>query len=423
MCDFQLDQSQGKEPIDIVNKLSLKYQYEYNKLHRKQLQKSLKLQKEIIRAKCHNALWFFRMIVHMALLLLFLASNIIYRGFAVNRILGIVILSIVALTVVADCIFCLLSILRITYFRHIVILTHDTLTVCVLLVGLIITSSTSLIINYCFVLIATAILWSLNTAFLNQHNCSDIADQIKKSLIFIITIIIISVPGLFNANRNVIENSETWCDRDLYSRFAMYSITEEQGEKKATFNGMLLTAKDILGTGNIEVYEIDDALSNESQLINDAIAFVEEDVFNGNNKVGEFYNKSKDWVLKNIHKVDPNQQAVIKVTAVGSGAFRDTTSINTVILPESITLIEAGAFEESSVQIVEVYAPEIHIYDNFEGSYVSMIRLLSSRATRIYVQDASILSDRITFCVPADLVFECRSLNPELADYIIEIKE
>jgi hypothetical protein len=158
-------------------------------------------------------------------------------------------------------------------------------------------------------------------------------------------------------------------------------------------------------------------------LFNSVSTFIKDDIFNGNDNVGKGLNNIKNAFLKFLYNTDLNIINEVKVLAVGSGAFRDATSINKVVLPESVTQIAAGAFDGSAVMIVEVYAPEIHIDDNLEGSSVRVIKLLSSTAAQIDVKDPSTLSDGITFSVPANLVAECRELNPELADYIIEIVE
>ncbi len=262
------------------------------------------------------------------------------------------------------------------------------------------------------------VLYVLNIPISTHSSNLSIAKQtVMLAVCFVWAVLFI--PFALTPNMNAVERADTWYDRELYSRFATYEIADTQGERSATFSGVLLTAKDLLPLGEKEIYTVNDTLTNDAKMTNDILIFIQDDVLKGRVDIIKPINDINSLILKHIYKIDPTVKTKIKVTAVGPGAFRDATAIKTVVLPESIASIEAGAFDGSAVRIVEVYAPEIHIKGSLEGSTVTAIVLHSPYATKIVVEDISALPENITFCVPEELVWDCRSINPEIADYII----
>ena len=212
--------------------------------------------------------------------------------------------------------------------------------------------------------------------FILNHAYATTRLKAKSQVVpFIISavLIVLAILSVFGINFN--ERNHTLYVRDFSTRASVYETIDLPDGSIAQLKNVLITANDIL-------------------------AYKEKEVF----------------------KVVDTVKEGIPVIEVYERAFKGVTSVETVVLPESVYRLSEGAFAESEVHIVEMYAPEIYIHDGLEGSQIRLIKLLSDKATKIYLVNDSTLAENVTFGVPEDLVHECRALNPELADRIIAIQ-
>ena len=371
MIEYKLDRPQDeKTPYDVVHELSGQYKDKYDRLIEKEQIKNKKLKKELYRCRGYRAFLFFRRLIYLVFVLLFLTTSLLYSGFATNRYVGFGILGLIAISLMASLAFFLLAIFRQMYFRTALLLARIMLVTCAAIISL-----TSFIlfgiISYFIVFLALVIVNILNHAYASTRYSAK--SQVLPTLISLASIIlaILCMIGVIREEAGSILH-----ERELYSRFAKYEITEAQSEKSATFDGIMLTVNDLLPIGDKGIYQVADAVNDE-----------------------------------------------IKVIAVGARAFNDVSSVKTVVLPDSVTQINAGAFDGSAVQTINVLASEIYIADGFEGSTVRIVRLLNNKATKIVIGDGLSVSENITFFVPEELVWECRTINPELVDNIVPMQE
>ena len=288
-------------------------------------------------------------------------------GFTTDRYVGYGIIGLIVISILVDLLFFILVLFRQMFLKRALMLTRVTLFICTVIITLISWILFGMVSYFC-VLLMFVLLFALT---------SDLPfDKVLVQLIswiFFIGAIAVTVLCMLGVIRET--QSRLLHERDINSSFAMYTIAEdENGQESATFSDVLLTAKDLLSYGDKGVYNIPEAVKDN-----------------------------------------------IKVTALGEMAFKGVASCYAVALPESVTKINAGAFGGSEIRTIEISASEIYIADALEGSMIEEIRLLSPSPTKIIIGDGYTLPENVKILVPSHLVWDCRAINPDLAEIIIPI--
>ena len=366
---FKLDQMKNRTPSEAVNELKDKYTSELDSEHQNEAEKSDNIGKEILALSFYKALLRCSRLVFVLSELLILASALLYSGFATSQTVGRAVLVFLVLSVMFVVVCFSLAVCRQMYFRTALMLARITLGICALAVSLIVFILFG-VPTYALVLLALIFANVLNHAFAKTISFA------LQSICAIISLVLVAVPILCVLGVIRDDSGSTHHERELYSRYAKYAIVEDSDEKYAELGGVMLNLNDVLSVNRGEVYRV------------------------------------AGTVIKDI-----------PVTALGYGAFKDAAAITRVSLPESLKHIRAGAFEGSSVRTVEIYAPVVYLDDCFEGSKVEIVRLLSDSAATVVINGDRAIPDNIAFYVPEELLWECRSRNPELADSIIAIQD
>ena len=370
MAEFKLDIRQNKTPTDVVRELNNEYQTGYKKLIDAEKITSRKLAKEAGRCRRYGRFLSFRRLVFLLFLLFFMASSLMYSGFAVYREAGLALLGSIALTLIIDLFFLILAIFRRDAFKTVFERAQLMLVLCAITASLLAAVMFNMISYY--VVSGTLLL----VLILNRSRRT--TRLTGKSQIFpaLISFAAIAVSVLCILGKFPYEDHSIHHERELHSRFAIYDILDIGNEKTASLFGVMLTAEDLIPYGEKDVYEVPATVKDN-----------------------------------------------IKVTAISAGAFRDTASIHTVVLPESVDSIYSDAFADSAVRTVEVHhSGVLYIADGFEGSSVRNVRLFTDKASSIVIGSDCIMPEDLTFFVPEELVWDYRLLNSDLADRIVALQ-
>ena len=370
MEDFKLDERNSITPYEIVNSINTEYKQKYDHLVRTEKAKNKALSKEVRRCKRNSCFLAFRRFIFYAFLLWYFVTNFFLWGFAANRYVAYGVFGMIALMLTAAVVLFILAVFRLMYFRTVLMIVRafTLLAACLMSSYLLSGSSIS-----SFLILTFAIVF----VFILNHAYATTRLKAKSQVLpFIISavVIVLAILSVFGITFN--EQNRTWYERDFSTRASVYETIDMPDGTIASLKNVLITANDIL-------------------------AYKENEVF-----------KAADTVKDGIPVIE-----------VSDRAFKGVTTVETVVLPESVYRLSEGAFAESEVHTVEMYASEIFIHDGLEGSQVRIIKLLSDKAAKIYLVNDSTLAENVTFGVPADLVHECRALNPELADRIVAIRE
>lgn len=368
--NYVLDSVQQQTPDDVVTLLNNNYQYDYRKLLDKEKRKNKDLVKEVRRCKRHQRAISFRRLLSFLCVLLFLVSSLIYSGFAATKGIGLVIIGMLAITLIIDLIFFFLVIFRWMYLRTALTAAYVLLTVCAAAIALLAVIAFKLMT---YLIVVGALLFLLIANFTRRLTRYKVRNQIFP---FIMTFAAIFFAVICTSGAFVRSTDDISIERELYSRFASYDTVGVSETKYATLTGVMLTANDLLSYDDGQIYKVDEKVPS----------------------IGE-------------------------VTTVDSWAFRDANAISTVVLPASVTALNAKAFEGSRVQTVEIHASIIYIEDGFTGSSVRVVKLLSNNLTSVAIPEKYTVPENITFYVPKDLLELTREINPDIADQILALPE
>ena len=369
MENYKLDERRNIAPYEIVNSINTDYKQKYDHLVRTEKTKNKALSKEVRRCKRNSRFLAFRRLIFYAFLLWYFVTSFFLCGFAANRYVAYGVFGIIALMLTAAIVLFILAVFRLMYFRTVLMIVRPFILLAAWLMSTYLLSGSS-VSSFLILILSIVFVFILNHAYATTRL------KAKSQVVpFIISavLIVLAILSVFGINFN--ERNHTLYVRDFSTRASVYETIDLPDGSIAQLKNVLITANDIL-------------------------AYKEKEVF----------------------KVVDTVKEGIPVIEVYERAFKGVTSVETVVLPESVYRLSEGAFAESEVHIVEMYAPEIYIHDGLEGSQIRLIKLLSDKATKIYLVNDSTLAENVTFGVPEDLVHECRALNPELADRIIAIQ-
>ncbi len=174
----------------------------------------------------------------------------------------------------------------------------------------------------------------------------------------------LTVSCLFSFGAVNVSPSGEYVDMTAYSRVARY---ERYGEGGAKLSKVMLTAADAFHIKSQEVYEV------RSSVVIDSVEY--------------------------------------SITVIGEHAFRHLGSFDTVSLPDTVRVVEDGAFSESAVRTVVASGMDIDFGNAFLGSSVEMITLTSPVAGKVGV---SSLPEGAVISVPRGLLDSYRAINPHL---------
>ncbi len=109
----------------------------------------------------------------------------------------------------------------------------------------------------------------------------------------------------------------------------------------------------------------------------------------------------------------------VPVTVIGERAFREVGSFDTVILPDTVTAVETGAFINSAIKTLEISSPRISFGDVFADSEVKDIIMTSPDEVSI-ISCENIPGDA-RIHVPRDLFDKYVEKNPSVKYNIVPI--
>lgn len=369
MAEYNLDKRQDKLPYDVVCELSSKYKRDYDRLISAEKSKAKQMAKETRRIKRNKRFLSLRRLIFLMFVLLFLASSFLYAGFAVNRYIGYGIVGLTAISLAISAICFILAVFRAMYFKTAFMVTEIMLTVCAVAISTVILALFR-ITSYWIILFSLIIVFILNRAYATTRYSAK--SQLIPALISFAAIAL-SILCLFG----IIREKEIYPlhSREVYSRFEKYHVVKGIDTPEAWFEGVMLTIDDIVPIGDKKVYEVPASTPDG-----------------------------------------------IKITSISANSFYDITSINTVVLPSSVTSIYTDAFRNSGIQTIEAFSTQyLYIADGFQGSSVQTVKLFNNKAISIVVGSDTPLADGVMFLVPAHLLKTYRLINPEIADRIIAI--
>lgn len=195
--------------------------------------------------------------------------------------------------------------------------------------------------------------------------------------------------GYFNDEKNNRDQLESFVYTPLLGRSAIFT---KYGENEVALTEVIFTFAD----------------SKESSPLFTQTYTVPESMNYGNNPVESFITDLKFSLINSFNYAN-------KVTRIESYAFYSTSNIETVVLPSSVTTIEANAFSNSGVKNLKISSSYTVIYDGFEGTSIENVYFTPGANATIYFINT--LKDGVTLFVPVDEYDAYCQANPLYAEY------